>query len=227
MNGAETPVKIRVDSTINLNEFYSNKNGTEELVSAKRNEGGFIHLVDVLTEDEKKRNTFECDMVITGVIHKDADPEKNLPEKAIVKGAIFDFRKSLLPVEFSAVNPNAIAYFEDLGVSKSNPVFTKIWGRQISEVVVKPIVEESAFGEPKVREVKNTRKDFVITGAASEPYGWDEEGILTVAELNNAITERETYLAALKQRQDEYNASKNVNNNAPTTTTPTTADFKF
>src|SRR5574344_2502678 len=33
--------RIRVDSAIGLNEFYSERDGEEVLVSAKRNEGGF------------------------------------------------------------------------------------------------------------------------------------------------------------------------------------------
>ena len=207
-DGKDKAGKIRIDSAIGLNEFYTDRSGTEELVSAKRNEGGFVHTCDALAEDEKTRNTFECDMIITGAVRKEADVEKQVPEKVIVKGAIFDFRKSLMPVEFSAVNENAMNYFEGLGATTKEPVFTKVWGRQVSETVVKTITEESAFGDASVREVKNTRRDFVITGASKEPYAWDDASTITVAELNEAIAARETYLATVKQRQDEYKASK-------------------
>ena len=209
-DGADKAVKLRVDSALGLNEFYTDRNGKEELVSAKRNEGGFVHKVDALDEDEKVRNTFKADMVITSVKHIDADDEKNLPEKCIVKGAIFDFRKSLLPIEFSATNPNAMRYFESLEATQKNPVFTCVWGRQVSETVVRQIVTESAFGEDEVREVKNTRRDFVITGAAKEPYLWDDESSITAAEMNEAIQRREVDLAAMKKRQDEYKASRNA-----------------
>jgi hypothetical protein len=165
---------------------------------------------EVLEEDENNRNTFKCDMLITGVREVEADPERNLPAKAIVRGAIFDFRNTLMPVEFSATNPNAISYFLGLEATNSNPTFTCVWGRQISETIVKEIRTESAFGEDEIREVKNTRKDFVITGAAREPYAWDEEGSLTAAEVAEAIAARETYLATIKARQDEYKASKNA-----------------
>ena len=227
MNGGkDNAAKIRVDSAIGLNEFYSDRNGQEELVSTKRNEGGFVHLVtDGLVDDVKNRNTFKCDMLITNVRHIDADEEKNLPEKAIVRGAIFDFRKSLLPVEFTAVNPGAINYFEGLDASNSNPVFTQIWGRQVSETVVRTITEESAFGDPHVREVKSNRKDWVITGARPEPYEWDDESTLTAAEVNEAGKERELMLAALKQRQDEYKASKNTVTSK--VTIPTNSSFNF
>ena len=209
-DGKDSAAKIRIDSAIGLNEFYTDRSGKEELVSAKRNEGGFVHVVDALTSDEKDRNTFECDIIITGAVRHEADTEKQIPEKVVVKGAIFDFRKSLMPVEFSATNTNAMNYFEGLGATSKEPVFTKVWGRQVSETVVKTITEESAFGEASVREVKNTRRDFVITGAAKEPYVWDDESTITINELNEAISARETYLATLKQRNDEYKASKNT-----------------
>ena len=223
-NGKDNAGMVRIDTAIGLNEFYSDKSGTTELVSAKRYEGGFVHLITALTEDEKQRNLFETDIVITGFTRKEADIEKNLPEKGIIKGAIFDFRKALMPVEFSVLNPVAIDYFESLGASAKTPVFTKVKGRQISETVVKRIEEQSAFGEPSVREVPSTRKDYVITWAAQEPYEWDTEESMTVAELNEAITTRETYLATLKQRQDEYKASQGA---APKTAAPAPGAFNF
>lgn len=214
-DGKDVATKLRIDSAIGLNEFYTDRSGKEELVSAKRNEGGFVHVADVLSTDENNRNTFKCDMLITGCTRIDADEEKNLPEKVVVKGAIFDFRKSLLPVEFTALNPKAMDYFEGLEASPSNPTFTCVWGRQVSQVVTRTITEESAFGEPSVREIKTTRKDFVITGASVTPYDWDDENTMTAAELTEAIAARETYLATIKQRQDEYKASKNAAAAAP------------
>lgn len=224
-DGAENASMFRIDSAIGLNEFYTERNGKEELVSAKRNEGGFVHEVTALDADEKVRNTFETDMIITSTRMVEADEERNLPEKLIIRGVIFDFRKSILPVEFSVLNPNAISYFESLEPSNQNPVFTKIRGRQVSEVVVKTITEESAFGEDYVKEVKNTRKDFVITSAQKEPYEWDDEKTITAAELKEAMAARETYLATVKQRQAEYKASKT--NPVATTSNVAVGGFDF
>ena len=128
-----------------------------------------------------------------------------------------------MPVEFSATNPNAMRYFEGLEASQKNPVFTCVWGRQVSETIVKQIRTESAFGEDEVREVKNTRRDFVITGAAKEPYLWDDESSITAAELNEAIQKREVDLAAMKKRQDEYRASKSASKAAA----PAAGGFNF
>ena len=223
-DGADTATKVRIDSVIALNEFYSDRNGEEELVSIKRNEGGFVHVVSSIDKDQDKRNTFDCDIVITNVRIIEADIEKNLPEKGIVKGAIFNFRNELLPVEFSVINPKAIDYFDNLGASQSSPVFTHIRGQQVSETVVRQIVEESAFGDPSVREVKNTRKDFVITWAAQDIYEWDTPETITAAEFKECITNRETTLATLKQRNDAYKASKGQNTAAAA---PAPGGFNF
>lgn len=223
MGGSTTPASLRIDSAIGLNEFYSDRNGAEELVSAKRNEGGFVHTTPTVAEDEKTRNTFEADMLITNVRVIEEDEERKLPAKAIIKGAIFDFRKSLLPVEFSATNPNAMAYFEGLGASDKEPVFTRVKGRQVSETITRTITEESAFGEPSVREVTSSRKDWVVTWAQGDPYVWDDESTITAAELTEAMANREVYLAGVKQRQDEYKASKGQ----ATTAAPAKAAFNF
>lgn len=213
MDDPDKAVRLTVDSAIGLNEFYSNRSGTEELVSVKRNEGGFVHIVKPMewVDDEIQRNKFKCDMVITKVTHVDANEERNIPEKVIVKGAIFDFRKSLLPAEFTATDPGAMSYFEGLDASNANPVFTAVWGRQISEVVKHEIRTESAFGEDDVREVQSTRKEYLITGGSKEPYAWDDSATLTAQELTEMMANRQTYLATLKQRQDEYQASRNSN----------------
>lgn len=224
MGGSTTPASLRIDSAIGLNEFYTDRNGVEELVSAKRNEGGFVHTTPTVAEDEKTRNTFEADMLITNVRVIEEDEERKLPAKAIIKGAIFDFRKSLLPVEFSATNPNAMAYFEGLGASDKEPVFTRVKGRQVSETITRTITEESAFGEPSVREVTSSRKDWIVTWAQGDPYVWDDESTITAAELTEAMANREVYLAGVKQRQDEYKASKGQ---ATTAATPAKAAFNF
>ena len=224
--GVEGAAKLRIDSAIGLNDFYTDRNGEETLVSAKRNEGGFVHTVASLAEDEKTRNTFKCDMLITKTKRIDADEERKTPEKLEVSGYIFDFRNALLPVTFSALNPNAMDYFEGLDASSKNPTFTQVWGRQVSMVSVRQIVTESAFGDDEVREVTNTRRDFVITGAAKNPYDWDDEATLTAAEMNEKMAERETYLATVKQRNDEYKASRNTASAVPTAA-PSNESYNF
>ena len=207
-HGVDKAVKLRIDSAIGVNEFFSNRNGKEELVSAKRNEGGFVHVVQTLAADEATRNTFRCDMVITGAREIEADEEHSRPRQVKVSGYVFDFRKALIPVEFTALSEGAMDYFLGLEASQKNPVFTELWGNQVSQVTMVKTVTESAFGQPLVTETPRTNRDFVITGAVGEPYVWDDEGTITAQEWKTALADREVALAAIKQRQDEYNASR-------------------
>lgn len=225
-HGKDKAGKVRIDSAIGLNEWYDTRTAGNPLISTRRNEGGFVHVTQELNPKENQRATFEVDMVINGFTRKEADPERDVPERGIVKGCIFDFRKSLLPVEFSVLAPDAIDYFESLDSSNKNIIFTKVKGEQISKTVVKKIEEESAFGEASVREVRNTQRDMVITWAQTIPYDWDTEETLLASELSEMISAREVYLADIKKRQDEYQASRG---SAFTTAAPAPAksEYKF
>ena len=219
-DGADKAAKVRVNSAIGLNEFYSDRNGKEELVSVKRNEGGFVNIIDELS-DEKLRSTFKTDMVINKTRRVEADEERDLPERMYIEGAIFNFRGDLLPVSYTATNPAAMDYFESLDISPTAPVFTCVWGRQESKTIVRRIVEESAFGEDSVREVTSNRKDFVITGALTSPYVWDDESSITAQEIKDALANREVALATMKKNQEEYRAQRNG------AAAPANDDFNF
>lgn len=206
--GVDKALKVRIDSAIGLNEFYIEKNGQEELVSAKRNSGGFIHVTNELVENESLRNTFDLDMIITNVVFKEGNPEFQTEDKVVLKGVTFDFKKSLLPIEVSATDPRAMAYFEGLEASPNNPVFTRVKGNQVSKTIVKQTKEESAFGAPSIKEVKSTQKDFVVNWAQQEPYTWDSEESILASELRDLMAEREVYLATLKKAYTDRKASK-------------------
>lgn len=205
--GADKAIKVRCDSTINLMEWFRELTD-EKPASVVRNEGGFVHIVTSLNEDEKQRNTFKTDIVITNVKEIEADPEKKIEAHLKVRGCIFDFKKALLPVEFIVRSKGGMTYFSGLEASPKHPVFTCVWGRQLSQTVVTKTVTESAFGEDEVRERQTTNREFVIIGASKVPYEWDNEETITAAEMTQAISDRELYLASIKKRQEEYKASK-------------------
>lgn len=230
-HGAENAGKLRVDTALGLNDWYDARNDNK-LVSVLRNEGGFVHMTNEL-RDENQRATFETDMVITGVRRVEADIDKDMPEKVKVKGYIFNFRKAVMPVEFTVCEPFAPAaaldYFENMGATSTSPVFTRVQGKQISRTVVTRKEEESAFGEAVVKETTSTQKDFVINWAAAEPYEWDSEESILASELAAAIAQREVDLAAAKKAHDEYQANKGkgVGAFASNTTAPAKEAYHF
>ena len=214
-HGIDRAAKVRIDSQVGLNEFISNRNGAEELVSVKRNEGGFIHLVQTVAAAEGLRDTFKTDMIITNCRRLDADPDRNLDEKMIVKGYIFDFRNALLPVEFSIYSADGIDHFDSFEASEKTPVFVCVNGHQISKTVTTVQKSESSgWGETFAQEVTSSQREFVITGV-SDPYEWDDENTITAQEYKKALQDRELAVADIKQRQEEYNTTR-AQTQAPT-----------
>lgn len=208
-HGADKAGKVRIDTAIGVNDFYTDRNGKSELVSAKRNEGGFIHMATAdMNADEKARNTFECDIVLTNVIDVDANEEANTEAHVILRGFVFGFGNALVPVDFIANNPVAMDYFRNLEATPNTPVFTRVRGRQISQTIVTKTVEESAFGEPSIKEVRKNRKAHVVFWAQSEPYLWDDESTITAKDLTDLKAARDLHLATVKKNQEEYAANK-------------------
>lgn len=209
-DGAENATLVKIDTALGLNDFYTNRNGKEELVSAKRNDGGFVSIVSRVDPVEAKRNKFECDMLINGTRLVEADEERNIPsDYLVVKGAVFNFRNAILPVEFIVRSSGGIRYFESLEASPSNMVFTKVWGEIKSQTIVDKREEESAFGEAAVREYERKVREWVIIGAAKEPYEMDDEQAgITTEEIKQMLSDREVYLADVKRRADEWQLQK-------------------
>ena len=210
-DGKDEATCVKVDTALDLNDFYTSRNGEEVLVSAKRCEGGFVSKVATLPEE---RDRFEVDMIINGTKVVEADEEKNIPaDYLVIKGAVFDFRGAIKPVEFVVKSAGGIKYFESLEASPSNPTFTKVWGTIVSTTIVTRKEEESAFGEPVVKEYTRTTKEWIVTGTSKAeavyPIGDEKDGV-TAEELKKALADREVYLADVKKRADEWAASKNA-----------------
>lgn len=203
-NGKENALKVRVDSSIGLGEWYDKNDG--HLISVIRNEGGFVHQVQGTDKFEPKA-TFDTDIVITNVKRVDVNEEREIPEHVVVKGGIFGFR-GLMPVEFSVYNTKAMNYFEDLNVSNKAPVFTRVQGEQVSRTIVHKVEEESAWGDIVIKETSTSQRDFVITWASSIPYEWDSEETILASEFAEEISKREIYLADLKRQQEERQANQ-------------------
>lgn len=218
--GKDQAEKIQVNSAIALNDFY---NQNDELVSAKRVEGGFISSIRELKADVSQRNTFDTDMLITNVKRVEANEEREIPEHAEISGAIFNFRNDLLPVTYTIADKAGMDYFEGLGATSAEPVFTRVWGNINCKTKTVTNEIESAFGEPAVRTYNRTEREWVISGAPKQAYDFGDEKVLTGEEVKKAAQDREVMLADVKKRNEEYKAQRAARNVATATTAqPTT-----
>ena len=206
--GKDDATKVKIDTAIALNDFYTQN---DELVSVKVNEGGFISTVagELCADEKNARNYFEADMLITGVTVVEADEEKKIKEDyAIVKGAIFNFRNALLPVDFVVRNKDGMSYFEGLEASAADPKYARVWGKIFNKTIKIEVQEESAFGEPVTKTTTRKEREWLITGTKKALHDFGDENVLTADELTKAIQDRNVMLADVKKRSDEYRASK-------------------
>ena len=228
-DGAENATMVKIDASLALNDFYTQRNGEEVLVSAKRNNGSFISIVNKLG-DEGTRSTFEYDFLINGTEYVEKNEERHIDnDYLIVKGAAFAFNGAILPTTLVVKNPGGIKYFEGLGVNEGSAVFTKVWGQINSETIIDRREEESAFGEPAVKEYTRTTREWVITGTSKPDATYpidDAEAGITEEEVKKAMADREIYLADVKKRADDYQASKNAGS-ATVGKTAATGAFNF
>lgn len=201
-DGVDAAMKLKVQSNLGLNDFYNNN---DELVSAKRNESGFITVLSTL--DGEERNKFTMDMVIAQATDVEANEERNIPAHVRLRGYVFDFRNATLPVEFMVVNEQGMKYFSDL--VEDGPVFTKVWGHQDYKTIKTVQKSEAAFGEDEVTTYDRKKRDWIVTGTQKMTYEFDDESAdLTPEELKAKIADREVYLAEVKKRADEWKAQR-------------------
>lgn len=208
--GKEGAIKVKVDTSLDLNDFFTNRNGTTdwELVSARIYNGGFVTIVSSIDANVEARNKVEADVLFTKGIEHEEDEENNIPRFLELEGAVFNFRKEILPMKFNLYNPKGIDFI--LGELDRGPYFVKAIGHINNVNSITKIEEESAWGEPIVKEVTKTRKEVIIDNMAGVPYSFGEEGdLLSIEEVKKAKADREIKLAAEKNRAIEYQNSKN------------------
>lgn len=226
--GKDNALKIRIDTSLGVNDFYDRNN---ELVSPKINDGGFVHTI---SDFGNIRNKFTNDILITGTREKEEVVDENTgsiisPAKLVIKGAVFnDFKKELYPVELIAVDAAAMDYFASLGATDTNPVLTQVSGAILSQQIETTRVVESAFGAPQVTTSTRSVREWVVDWAKPELYDFGSEEIMTVADVNKMIADRQVKLAEEKKRTEDYrNSQGNAISSSSAPIAVNNANFKF
>ena len=211
-DGYEAATAIRLNPSYQTNDFYPQ--GQDTPVSAPRNEGGFVTLVTpdkFRPEGDPGRNKFTFDIVISNVAEKVPDEGDSY---VTIDGIVFNYNNSAIyPVTLTARHKDAMNYFLDLGASKQNPVYTKVWGKIINVITTSEKTIESAFGAAEVETVTHRTREYMITGANPVPYEFDTAETITADELKKALQDREVYLASEKKRTEEWRASQGQGGN--------------
>ena len=207
--GKENCYKVRCSKvSLAVNDFIAN-DGTK--IASLRNENGFISIVNELTKDMDKRHKFEVDMLITRVTHVEANPDKNIDNDFVsISGCIFGYGPVLIPANFTIKDKDGMNWFENLEISPSNRLFTKVWGRinSLTKTVTK--TEESAFGAPAIKEYSRSIKEYEVTGTSLVPYDYPDETTITEEDINKMNQDRQIKLAEIESRFNKRKQEKNT-----------------
>ena len=207
LNGKEDCYKVKCTNvSLAVNDFIAN-DGTK--VAALRNENGFISIVKELNKNMDMRHRFEIDMYVNHISHIDADPDKDIDNDFVsISGCAFGYGPVLFPVSLVVKNSDGMKHFENLEISPSNPLFTKIWGRINSLTKTVTRTEESAFGEPAVKTYSRVMKEYEVTGTALVPYDFGDEEVLTLEDINKMNQDRQIKLAEIEKMTEERKRQK-------------------
>lgn len=195
-------MRVRVDGSVDVNDFY-NREG--ELVSAKRVRGSFLHFLNANEEIGDNPAYFETEAFFQSCAEKEGNQGNPYLE---LKGFVFNYRGDVLPVSFTSSSEAGMNFFNNCGISTSEPYFGKVWGNIVSTVVeVEKEADDSSvgFGTQVVQPTTRTFRTWEIIGA-NVPAELDESTV-TLTEVAAKVQEREGRLAELKARTDERNAS--------------------
>lgn len=208
-DGKDNAMMVRLDTAVALNDFYP-QNG--DLVSVKRAEGGFVTIVNKICDEGIDRHKFNTDMLITSAVRIDPENQEESPYVTL-RGAIFNFRNDILPIDFIVRNPKGMNYFESLGVSSRTPVFTRVWGQINSTTKREKKEDVSAFGESAISYTEKKVKEWVVTGTQPQIYEYGDENVLTENDVITAMQNREVMLSEIKKNNEEWRANQ-VSTNA-------------
>ena len=202
--------KVRISGNVEVNDFYTREG---ELASPKRIGGSFVHTMTGGISDNPAN--FDVDMVITNVAEREVEDAQNYVE---LKGYVFNFRNDILPVSFTIRSQAGMDYFLNADISSKNPMVTELQGEIISTVIKSETEIEGAFGEPMIKTTSRTLRAWDVTWASAEPAEFDDEAVITRADVKKALAKREEDLIEVKKKQEEYQASKNGKSGFPAST---------
>jgi hypothetical protein len=195
------------NATIVTEDWYSTKQ--DKAGSTVKVQSGFLKELTAMPTDPAKINEFCTDVVFTGVKENEVDEERGIKEPSVtLSGYVFNFRGEVSPVQFTLRDEQGMEYMLGLGISKREPMFTKIWGTVLNSTVQVPKVEESAWGDaPIVTYTEKTTREWLVTRMRAG-YEFDTDDTITKEEMAKCMQDREIHLAEVRKAAEDYAASQ-------------------
>jgi hypothetical protein len=191
-HGRDNADKVRVtQGRIGVNEYYGQDGMLRSFPQLSTN---FVNRLNA-GDDFNPRAEFEVEVFVKSVV-----PEiKNDDETGRVKvNAIIPvFGGKVIPFEFTVGEEGAEFVSDNYEVGCTTKVFGDIVNfKEVTETEV-----AVAFGKPQKKVTTKTIREYLIT-SGSDPYEEEDVKSYKVPDIQQAMVERETYLAELKNKDN-------------------------
>ena len=192
-HGRDQADKVRVtQGRIGINEYYGQDGMLRSFPQLSTN---FINRLQA-GDEFNPRAEFEVEVFVKSVV-----PEiKNDEETGRVKiNAIIPlYGGSVIPFEFFVTEEGSEYVADNYEVGST----VKIYGDIINYKEKKVAYEKAAFGKDKEKITYKTIREYLVNGG-SEPYEEENVKVFDVELIKQAMVERETHLAELKNRGEQ------------------------
>lgn len=192
-HGREEADKVRItQGRVGVNEYYGQDGILRSFPELSSNFFNRLSAGDTFNP----RAEFEVEIFVKSVV-----PEiKNDDEtgRAKVNAIIPMYGGKVIPFEF-VVGEDGAGFVED---NYTPGTTAKVFGNIVNFKEVKETEVEVAFGKPQKKISTKTIREYLITGG-HDPYEEDDAKAYSVETIQKAMVERETYLAELKNGNNQ------------------------
>lgn len=198
--GIDAADRVRItNANIRMNEYYGQG---DKLNSYPRINASFVTKVTDLTKFNPEATFSTVFMIAAMGYETDKDGVEN-PNKFKIRGILPQYGGKVDVVDFYATSPNVISAVSSYWTEKDT---VKINGKLNFTSVVEEKMVEVDFGEPRKERRTVSVSELIITGGTQTPldgdFAFDED------EINEALKERQAYLATLKEKAKEKEGAK-------------------
>jgi hypothetical protein len=198
--GMDAADRVRItNANIRMNEYYGQ---TGNLNSYPRINASFVTKVTDMTKFAPEA-TFSTVFMIAAMGYETDKDGVQIDNRFKIRGILPQYGGKVDVVDFYAITPSVIDAVSSYWSEKDT---VKINGKLNFTSVVEEKMVEVDFGEPRMERRTVSVSELIITGGTQTPlegdFAFDED------EINEALKERQSRLAEMKEKAKEKDGTK-------------------
>ena len=200
--GMDAADRVRItNANIRMNEYYGQG---DKLISFPRINASFVTKLTDLSKYTPEAS-FSVVFMIAAMGYETDKDGVQIDNKFKIRGILPQYGGKVDVIDFYATTPSVIDAVSSYWSEKDT---VKINGKLNFTSAIEEKMVEVDFGEPRMERRTITVSELIITGGTQTPldgdFAFDED------EINEALKERQAYLASLKEKAKEKDGKKSA-----------------